>query len=165
MQKSHLCKKKLLTIITHILLRNCYEIWFRDLYLQFFLRNTYILLLSFFQKSVEQLYFTLQPPAIFSSIFFHYTSTNYTQNISSYYTYITPQFVHTYTLSYILPTLYIRKKRKNIENLKIFYIIILFTLFTSNFSMILYIYDIWVTRKQNRHFELYYSLLDCKGLV
>ena len=41
-------KKNLLTIITHILLRNCYEIWFRDLYLQFFLRNTYILLLSFF---------------------------------------------------------------------------------------------------------------------
>ena len=41
MQKSHLCKKKLLTIITHILLRNCYEIWFRDLYLQFFLRNIY----------------------------------------------------------------------------------------------------------------------------
>ena len=34
------------------------------------------------------------------------------KNISSYYTYITPQFVHTYTLSYILPTLYIRKKRK-----------------------------------------------------
>lgn len=36
------------------------------------------------------------------------------KNISSYYTYITPQFVHTYTLSYILPTLYIRKKKEMI---------------------------------------------------
>ena len=167
MQKSHLCKKKkILTIITHILLRNCYEIWFRDLYLQFFLKKyLYTTPQLFLEECKAAILYSIASCNIFINFFpLHF----YKLHPKIFQVTILTSHLNLYTLThyliYYLLYIYV-KKEKNIENLKIFYSIIIFTLFTSNFSMILYIYDIWVTRKQNRHFELYYSLLDCKGLV
>lgn len=85
-----LCKKLL---ITYISLRNCYyfgSVIYICNYFFFLEKKIIYYSLAFFR--VQQLYFTLQPPAIFSSIFPLHTYYYYnTQNISSYY-YITPQF-------------------------------------------------------------------------
>ena len=163
MQKSHLCKKIYLLLL-HIYYYGTAMKFGSVIYICNFLKEIYTTPQLFLEEcsSYTLLYSLLQ----YFHQFFSITLLQITPKI--FQVTILTSHLNLYTLThyliYYLLYIYV-KKEKNIENLKIFYSIIIFTLFTSNFSMILYIYDIWVTRKQNRHFELYYSLLDCKGLV
>lgn len=127
MQKSHLCKKIYLLLL-HIYYYGTAMKFGSVIYICNFFKEIYTTPQLFLEEcsSYTLLYSLLQ----YFHQFFSITLLQITpKKISSYYTYITPQFVHTYTLSYILPTLYIRKKRNDMENLKIFYSIIIYTIY------------------------------------